>query len=281
MLVGTMFFQGKCEEAIAAYKKAFDAETTRIVRYRENEHKKGIADAEIYIHGLKFWLTDEPGGPRSQVVVFKELDEVMQAFNLLKQGGEVTHEPNKTPFSVCETAVYDKFHVHWGLMVKSFLEKEKEDAESVRIMKKQTKGGHTFLITTLLLNGQCREALELYQKAFNADVEQLVPIPAERKKDGIEHAEVFIKDHRFWFSDEGGEQSHGMVAVFDSLAQCNKAWDALKDGAKITHAPAATKWSACEASMVDRFGILWGFIVWDERTFLPAIEKKHPLKYEA
>jgi PhnB protein len=253
---------------------------TRIVRYRETDNKKGIADAEIYIHGLKFWLTDEPGGPRSQVIVFKDLDEVMQAFNTLKEGGEVTHKPNKTPFSVCETAVYDKFRVHWGMMVKSFLEKEKEDAASVKIMKKQTKGGHTFLITTLLLNGQSREAIELYKKAFNAEVEQMVAIPAERNKPGLEHAEVFIHGHRFWFSDEGGDEGPGMVAVFSSLEKCNKAWDALKDGAVITHAPAATRWSACEAAMVDRFGIRWGFIVWDKRTFLEHIEKKHPMKYE-
>lgn len=70
MIVGTMFFRGRCEEAIAAYKEAFGAQVTRVVRYRETDNKKGIADAEIYIHGLKFWLTDEPGGPRSQVIVF-------------------------------------------------------------------------------------------------------------------------------------------------------------------------------------------------------------------
>ncbi len=278
MIVGTLFFKGKCVEAIEVYKKAFGAKVTRIVKYRETDHKEGIADAEIFIHGLKFWLTDEPGGPRSQVVVFNDLEATMRAFNTIKaNGGQVTHEPNKTPFSVCECAITDKFGVHWGMMVKSFLENDKTDADHQKIVKKQMKGGHAFMITTMLLDGKCGDAIELYKKAFNAEVEQLVPFPAERKKKGVEHAEMFISGHRYWLSDDGGAEGLGMVAVFDNLKDCNQAWDALKDGAEITHAPAATKWSACEAAMVDRFGIRWGFIVWDERTFLPAIEKKHPV----
>jgi PhnB protein len=269
MIVGTLFFKGKCVEAIEVYKKAFGAKVTRVVKYRETDHKQGIADAEIFMHGLKFWLTDEPGGPRSQVLVFDNLDATVQAFNTIKDnGGQVTHEPNKTPFSVCECAITDKFGIHWGMMVKSFNETEKVDAEHLKIVKSQTKGGHNFMITTMLLDGQCAPAVELYKQAFNAEVKQYVPFPAERKKHGVEHAEIFIHGHRYWLSDDGEPEGLGMVAVFQDLKDCNKAWDIMKEGAEITHAPAATKWSACEAALKDRFEIRWGFIMWDERTFV-------------
>ena len=58
-----------------------------------------------------------------------------------------------------------------------------------------------------------------------------------------------------------------MMAVFSSVEKCQKAWDILKDGAKIVLAPAATKWSKREGVLIDKFGIPWGFIVWDKRVF--------------
>jgi PhnB protein len=279
VIVGAIFFKGNCEEAVEAYKKAFGAEATRMTPFRAEDNKKGIADGEIFIHGLKFWVSDSDKVNISQVLVFKELDEVNRALDIIKEGGEVMFGPAKTPFSICETAVRDKFGIEWGLMVKSFLETKEVDDKYEKIFYNQIKDGHAFVITTLFFNGRTREAIDLYKKAFNADVEQLVPYKPDRKKEGVEHAELFIQGHRFWFSDDGGAQPPGMVAVFDSLEECNKAWDSLKEGAKILLNPTPSPWSSCEAIMVDRFGITWGFIVWDKRTFLEHIEKKHPLKY--
>jgi PhnB protein len=122
MLVPTFFFDGKCQEAIELYKKAFCAEVTRLEPYPEEQHKKGLVDAEIIIHGQKLWLTDEKGSP-GMVAVFDTLEETMKAFEIMKEGGQVTHPPQKTKYSICECALKDRYGVIWGLMVKSFLEK--------------------------------------------------------------------------------------------------------------------------------------------------------------
>jgi PhnB protein len=134
---------------------------------------------------------------------------------------------------------------------------------------------NTMFITTLFFNGRCQEAIDQYQKAFGADVAQLVPFSVDSGKKGIEHSQVFIHNHRLWLSDDGGEQGPGACIVFDDLASLTKAFEVMKEGGQVLFGPQATPFSICEAILKDRFGLTWGFIVYDQRTFPESVEKAH------
>ena len=118
MLVPALFFNGKCEEAIEQYKRAFGAEVAVVMPFPEEEHKKGVMHSEIYLHGQRMMLSDTGGNePPGFVVVFSNLDSMMKSWEIMKEGGEVRFAPQKTNASICEAITRDRFGITWGMMV--------------------------------------------------------------------------------------------------------------------------------------------------------------------
>jgi PhnB protein len=118
MLVPSLFFNGKCEEAIEQYKRAFGAEVAVIQPFPEEENNKGIMYSEIYMHGQRVMLSDMGGEePPGFVMVFDNLDDMMKSWEIMKEGGEVRFAPQKTEASICEAILRDRFGITWGMMV--------------------------------------------------------------------------------------------------------------------------------------------------------------------
>ena len=117
MLVPALFFNGRCEEAIEQYKKAFGAEVAVVMPFPEKE-KKGVSHSEIYLHGQRMMLSDMGGNePPGFVIVFDNLDQMMESWEIMKEGGEIRFPPQKTEASICEAILKDKFGITWGMMV--------------------------------------------------------------------------------------------------------------------------------------------------------------------
>lgn len=118
MLVPSLFFNGKCEEAIERYKQAFGAEVAVTMPFSENDPQQGISYAEIYIHDQRMMVSDMGGNePPGFVMVFDNLDKMMKSWEIMKEGAEIRFEPQKTEASVCEAILKDKFGITWGMMV--------------------------------------------------------------------------------------------------------------------------------------------------------------------
>ncbi|MGD9143596.1 MAG: VOC family protein [Dehalococcoidia bacterium] len=118
MLVPSLFFNGKCEEAIEQYKRAFGADVAVIQPFPEEENNKGIMYSEIYLHGQRMMLSDMGGNePPGFVIVFDNLDDMMKSWEIMKEGGEVRFPPQKTEASICEAILRDRFGITWGMMV--------------------------------------------------------------------------------------------------------------------------------------------------------------------
>ena len=66
-----LYFNGRCQEAIAQYVKAFGAEVKDVIPYPEEEHKKGVLHSEIFIHGQRVMMNDEAFGHPDMVVIFQ------------------------------------------------------------------------------------------------------------------------------------------------------------------------------------------------------------------
>ena len=118
MLVPSLFFNGKCEQAIEQYKMAFGAEVAVIQPFPEEENNKGIMYSEIYMHGQRVMLSDMGGNePPGFVMVFDDLDDMMKSWEIMKENGEVRFPTQKTEASICEAILRDQFGITWGMMV--------------------------------------------------------------------------------------------------------------------------------------------------------------------
>ena len=93
-----LFFNGRCEEAIAFYRDTFGAEVAMLMRYRES-----------------------PEAPQFQgfslSVAMQDADSAKGVFDALADGGQVQMPLGKTFFSPCFGMVTDRFGVGWMVIV--------------------------------------------------------------------------------------------------------------------------------------------------------------------
>ena len=117
MLVPHLYFNGKSEEAISQYVKAFGAEVETVIPYPEEEPQKGVLHAEIFIHGQRIMLNDEDLGPPCLVVIYDNKEDLMKSYEIMKEGGEDTSPMLETDYSPCVVGFRDRFGIDWAFMV--------------------------------------------------------------------------------------------------------------------------------------------------------------------
>ena len=121
-------------------------------------------------------------------------------------------------------------------------------------------------------NGQCAEAIQLYQKAFNAQVVQCITnkeavweesynVMAETGNQ-IYHAEMMIGEQRIMLCDNVNilfqpTASLSLTVTVDSKEEALHAFDVLKEGCRIIYPIQSTAYSSCFVSLFDRFGFRW------------------------
>lgn len=121
------------------------------------------------------------------------------------------------------------------------------------------------LITHLYFNGQCKEAIELYKKAFNATVKTIIQNP---EQDGLViHAEILIHNQPLMLNDfgdnDGFSKSGGyqLAVNFDSEEELKESYSVLKDGSTIISPMQATDYSICVVRFIDKYDVRWAFWV--------------------
>ena len=132
------------------------------------------------------------------------------------------------------------------------------------------------MVPTLNFGGNCREAIHLYEKAFEGKIACLVtyrdandpaymPLLSEEQKDYIYHAEIVIDGQRIIMSDHVDIQfttcySNFLTIMYDTKEQVQRAYEVMKDGSQTIYPMEATPYSSCRVVFVDRFGIRWGIM---------------------
>jgi PhnB protein len=128
------------------------------------------------------------------------------------------------------------------------------------------------LTPNLHFRGDCLEAIELYRRAFGAELKSLLrysdanPEDFAQKRadqrDFVYHAELLLAGQRVLLSDE--EESLPRVGIpaslalsFDTADEVRAAFEVMKAGARIVHPIARTSYSSCFVSLIDRFGVRW------------------------
>lgn len=130
-------FDGKCNEAIELYKKAFNAEAMQVLKLGDmpnNEsnannaigenQKDKIIQATLKMGDDFIRMSDCFGGLNVaeteliSIAVECSVNEVKHAFTVLAEDGRVGIELNETFFSPCHGVVFDKFGVMWNLVAQ-------------------------------------------------------------------------------------------------------------------------------------------------------------------
>ncbi|MFP5259061.1 MAG: VOC family protein [Acidobacteriota bacterium] len=127
-----LFFEGRCDEAIAFYRQALDAEVTMLFRYKDSPQPQGmippggedkVMHANLRIGDATMMLSDGQclGGAAFQgfalsLAVAGEA-EAKRLFSALAEGGQLLMPLEKTFFSPCFGMVADKFGVSWMIIV--------------------------------------------------------------------------------------------------------------------------------------------------------------------
>lgn len=126
-------FDGKAEEAINLYEKAFGG-TPRIIKYKDApksedfqppvELLERVMHGELRFNNLVFMICDSSpmspvtNGNNVQVSInFDTKEEFTKAFDVLKDGAKVLLPPSETFFAEYYTTFEDKFGVTWQFLL--------------------------------------------------------------------------------------------------------------------------------------------------------------------
>jgi len=126
-------FNGNCAEVVAHYEKAFNVKAT-VMRYSDAPPSEGyqpppgaenhIMHAQLEVGGAALMLCDMPpqypvktGDHFGVMVEFDSPDAAKAAFEVLREGGEVEMELQKTFWSECFGSLTDKFGVAWNISI--------------------------------------------------------------------------------------------------------------------------------------------------------------------
>ena len=126
-------FNGRCEEALAFYKKAVGAEVIFQMRFKENPEAQynppgsdeKIMHADFRIGESQLMATDGMCNGAatkfegvSMSLKVKSVDEAKQRFDALSEGGQVQMPLAETFFSPSFGMLADKFGVTWMVVVE-------------------------------------------------------------------------------------------------------------------------------------------------------------------
>jgi PhnB protein len=135
LLTPNFNFNGRCEEAITLYQKAFDAKIGCLLRYSEanksdwdreltEEQSNYIYHSELRIGTQRFMMCDQmdvelvKSTSLSLTVTFDTKEEVVKAYEVLKEGSTTIYPIHSTTYSSCIVVFIDKFGFRWGLMTE-------------------------------------------------------------------------------------------------------------------------------------------------------------------
>ena len=127
MLIPTISFQGKCDEAIAFYKEALGAQVKDVAYYKDAP-KEFVMDvppnfvmhSEVLVFGTVITMTDGATTPItgnyfSLMLMLDTAESVTAAFNKLADSGTVITPLAQQFWATLCGDVQDKFGIHWHI----------------------------------------------------------------------------------------------------------------------------------------------------------------------
>jgi len=134
VIVTALHFPGNCAEAHELYKQAFGMTINSVAYNHEapsdshdtpltEENKNFIMHSECSIYGIRINMNDVPNtaipGNMFHLNIFLSSEEdVLRAFDVLKQNGVVFSEPQPVFWSSLHCGLKDRFGITWQIMTE-------------------------------------------------------------------------------------------------------------------------------------------------------------------
>lgn len=122
--------------------------------------------------------------------------------------------------------------------------------------------GMNTITTELWYNGNCREAIDFYQKSFNAELMGDISFGPDGKS--VMHAMLKIGDSNFMMADawpgawEKGPVDHTTAGIFLYVEDCDSVYDkALNSGCTVMIEMMDAFWGDRMGKVKDPFGHTW------------------------
>ncbi len=132
------------------------------------------------------------------------------------------------------------------------------------------------IVPTLNFDGNCRKAIQMYEKAFRGQITCLITygeaddpqynlLIRDNQKNYIYHSELLIGDQRIIMSDHVDMEfqtcySNFLTIMYDAKEDVQRAYEIMKEESKTIYPMEAMPYSSCRVVFVDRFGIRWGIM---------------------
>lgn len=132
------------------------------------------------------------------------------------------------------------------------------------------------IVPTLNFGGCCREAIHLYERAFNGKIACLIPygeahdpkydpLLSDEQREYVYHAELFLGGQRIILSDNVDIvfqtcTSNFLTVMFDTREEVRRAYELMREDSRTIYPMEATAYSSIRVAFVDRFVIRWGLM---------------------
>jgi PhnB protein len=128
----------------------------------------------------------------------------------------------------------------------------------------------------IAFNGNCKEAVSFYEKAFNVTAEVMFykdAPPAQgyettsENENLVMHAQFSLDDEVVMLCDmppqEPAKVGNNITVMleFDTVTAATAVFNALKEGGEVCMELQETFWSKCFGSLTDKFGINWNISI--------------------
>jgi PhnB protein len=130
------------------------------------------------------------------------------------------------------------------------------------------------VIPNLHFKGNCGQAIELYKKAYGAEVKTLLRyseanphdfiLDDESQGNLVYHSEITIGTNRLmlndYFTTDDDYQvgnSLSLLIHFDTVDELKTAYETMSDGAIIISPMESQTYCACFVSLIDKYGVQW------------------------
>ena len=123
------------------------------------------------------------------------------------------------------------------------------------------------LIPHLHFRGTCKEAIDLYEKAFNTKVVSLIKDTGNAGEDLISHAVMFIHGQKVFLNDRFGNNENNtdvavhLIVTFRTAYELRTVYKILGEGSTTIDPMVKLPYSELAVQFIDRFGVQWGLMV--------------------
>ncbi len=120
------------------------------------------------------------------------------------------------------------------------------------------------LTTHIYLNGNCKEAIEMYKSALNASIKTFIEDSGSQL---VIHAEVMIHGELLILNDfgnnDGVSKSGGyqLCVRFENEDDLKRAYSMMRSESVVINAMQPADYSPCTVRFVDKFDVRWAFWV--------------------